>query len=97
MKKKDMEHYQHPEIYNYAFHQQLLYFLELQNLMGEIYLHNSLAIANTTDVISLYGDFINEEHYEDFLKDLKTTENEVLEKFRFVKLTGSSEYLYKKK
>ena len=77
---------------------QLLYFLELYGII-KCRSHDPDAFVplNTPmDIVSLYGDFANDAHYKDFLYDLKSLEKEFQERFRFIKLAGSSDYLHEK-
>ena len=81
-----------PLIMTSALENQVAFFLELHNILYDATHH--LPLVHCSDVIMLYGDFENAEYYADFLNDLKQMERECENEFRFLRLNGSTEYLY---
>lgn len=79
-----------------ALIQQVEYFLELSKMLYalEEFRGRQVHLNDVADVIRLYGGFADSEHYNDFLNDLKQMESEFRNRFRYVRLNGSSEFLY---
>lgn len=75
---------------------QILYFLELYEIinLGNEESNTFVQLNTPMDVVSLYGNLAQEDHYKDFLHDLKTLEQEFQERYRFIKLAGCSDYLH---